>query len=160
MVFAKGIEFLFRDESTLSDRRQGVKFGVGHVFEGQKTGRFGRIKTADRRSYKGPNAGRNASLLHETRYAKQVTQPRTFSSNLCSMSVRTTVMETSMTTGMVMGRLRDLGVLLRPENYLVVLFAISTTLWTVAFLFYILSTQLGAFVATVVRSAHLRRARA
>ena len=70
------------------------------------------------------------------------------------------VSATTMTTGMTMGRLRDLGALLRPENYLAVLFAISTTLWTVAFLFYFLSTQLGAFVSTVVRSAHLRRARA
>ena len=50
--------------------------------------------------------------------------------------------------------------LLRPENYLVVLFAISTTLWTVAFLFYFLSTQLAGAFAAIVRAAHLRRARA
>jgi hypothetical protein len=66
-----------------------------------------------------------------------------------------------MTTNTIAtGRLGTLGALLRPENYLLVLFAISTTLWTVAFLFYFLSAQLGSFVATVVRAAHLRRARA
>jgi hypothetical protein len=66
-----------------------------------------------------------------------------------------------MTTGtLTTGRLGSLGALLRPENYLLVLFAISTTLWTVAFLFYFVWAQLGAFVATVVRAAHLRRARA
>jgi hypothetical protein len=58
------------------------------------------------------------------------------------------------------GGLRTLGALLRPENYLVVLFAISTTLWTMAFLFYFVSTQLGAGVAMMVRATHLRRARA
>jgi hypothetical protein len=67
-----------------------------------------------------------------------------------------------MTTAGVIttGRLGNLGALLRPENYLLVLFAISTTLWTVAFLFYFLSAQVGAGVATVARAAHLRRARA
>jgi hypothetical protein len=50
--------------------------------------------------------------------------------------------------------------LLRPENYLLVLFAISTTLWTMAFLFYFLSTQAAALLATVARAAHVRRARA
>jgi hypothetical protein len=58
------------------------------------------------------------------------------------------------------GGLRTLAALLRPENYLVVLFAISTTLWTMAFLFYFVSTQLGAGVAMMVRATHLRRARA
>jgi len=50
--------------------------------------------------------------------------------------------------------------LLRPENYLLVLFAISTTLWTVAFLFYFLSTQVAAAFAAMMRAAHVRRARA
>ena len=66
-----------------------------------------------------------------------------------------------MTTGnMTVGRLGTLGTLLRPDNYLLVLFAISTTLWTVAFLFYFLSTQLAAGFAGMARMAHLRRARA
>jgi hypothetical protein len=66
-----------------------------------------------------------------------------------------------MNTGSIAtGRLGTLGALLRPENYLLVLFAISTTLWTVAFLFYFLSTQLVAGVAAMSRAAHFRRARA
>ena len=65
-----------------------------------------------------------------------------------------------MTTGNIaMGKMGTLGTLLRPENYLLVLFAISTTLWTVAFLFYFLSTQLAAGFAAMARAAHLRRAR-
>jgi hypothetical protein len=64
------------------------------------------------------------------------------------------------TSSIATGRLGTLGTLLRPENYLLVLFAVSTTLWTVAFLFYFLSAQLGSFVGTVVRAAHLGRARA
>ena len=64
------------------------------------------------------------------------------------------------TSSIATGRLGTLGALLRPENYLLVLFAVSTTLWTVAFLFYFLSAQLGSFVGTVVRAAHLGRARA
>jgi len=81
----------------------------------------------------------------------------TFPSKLCFRTVGT-----NMTTAGVIttGRLGNLGALLRPENYLLVLFAISTTLWTVAFLFYFLSTQLGAGVAAIARAAHLRRARA
>jgi hypothetical protein len=67
---------------------------------------------------------------------------------------------TTNTAGIQTGRLGALGALLRPENYLLVLFAISTTLWTVAFLFYFLSAQVGAFVASVARAAHLGRARA
>ena len=81
-----------------------------------------------------------------------VTAEETFPSNLCSISVNTNSIAT--------GRLGTLVALLRPENYLLVLFAISTTLWTVAFLFYFLSTQAASFVATVGRAAHLRRARA
>jgi hypothetical protein len=73
------------------------------------------------------------------------------------MSVKANSMATNK---IVTGRLGKLGALLRPENYLLVLFAISTTLWTVAFLFYFLSAQLGASVATIARAAHLRRARA
>jgi hypothetical protein len=66
-----------------------------------------------------------------------------------------------MNTGSIAtGRLGTLGALLRPENYLLVLFAISTTLWTVAFLFYFLSTQVTAAFAAMVRAAYLRRARA
>ena len=66
-----------------------------------------------------------------------------------------------MTTGTIAtGRVGTFTALLRPENYLLILFAISTTLWTVAFLFYFLSTQLAAGVATIARAAHLRRARA
>jgi hypothetical protein len=81
----------------------------------------------------------------------------TFSSNLCLMSGNTN----PMTTGTIAtGRAGTLWTLLRPENYLLILFAISTTLWTVAFLFYFLSAQLGAGVATITRAAHLRRARA
>jgi hypothetical protein len=57
------------------------------------------------------------------------------------------------------GRQGQLGALIRPENYLLVLFAISTTLWTVAFLFYFLSTQAAALFATVARAAHIRRER-
>jgi hypothetical protein len=64
-----------------------------------------------------------------------------------------------MTSAMT-GRLGNLGALLRPENYLVVLFAISTTLWTVAFLFYFLSTQFAGAFAAMMRAAHLRRVRA
>jgi hypothetical protein len=58
------------------------------------------------------------------------------------------------------GKLGAVLALLRPENYLLVLFAISTTLWTVAFLFYFLSTQLAGAFAAMMRAAHLRRARA
>jgi hypothetical protein len=58
------------------------------------------------------------------------------------------------------GRLGTLGALLRPENYLLVLFAISTTLWTVAFLFYFLSTQFAGAFAAMMRAAHERRVRA
>jgi hypothetical protein len=101
--------------------------------------------------------GHGGAILHETRYAELLTRAETFSSKLCSMSGNTN----HMTTGTVAtGRLGTLGALLRPENYLLVLFAISTTLWTVAFLFYFLSAQLGAFVATIARAARLRRARA
>jgi hypothetical protein len=67
---------------------------------------------------------------------------------------------TSTTAGIAMGRPGQLLALLRPENYLLALFAVSTTLWTMAFLFYFLSTQAASFVSTVVRVAHLRRARA
>ncbi|HEX4381095.1 MAG TPA: hypothetical protein VH022_13725 [Candidatus Acidoferrum sp.] len=42
------------------------------------------------------------------------------------------------TKSITAGGLGGLGALLRPENYLLVLFAISTTLWTVAFVFYFL----------------------
>ncbi|MBV8515598.1 MAG: hypothetical protein JO260_09905 [Acidobacteria bacterium] len=65
---------------------------------------------------------------------------------------------TSPNTGIATGRLGTLVDLLRPENYLLILFAISTTLWTVAFLFYFLSTQAAAGVATIARATHLRRA--
>ena len=58
-----------------------------------------------------------------------------------------------MTSAMT-GRLGTLGALLRPENYLLILFAISTTLWTVAFLFYFLSTQFTAAFAAMMRAAH------
>ena len=81
----------------------------------------------------------------------------TFPSNLCFRTVGTNMTTVGVITT---GRLGALGALLRPENYLLVLFAISTTLWTVAFLFYFLSTQLGAGVAAIARAAHLRRARA
>jgi hypothetical protein len=64
------------------------------------------------------------------------------------------------TNAITTGRLGTLGALLRPENYLLVLFAISTTLWTVAFLFYFLSTQLGAGFAAMARAVHFRRVRA
>ena len=66
-----------------------------------------------------------------------------------------------MNTGSIAtGRLGTLGALLRPENYLLVLFAISTTLWTVAFLFYFLSTRFAAAFAAMMRAVHVRRARA
>ena len=81
-----------------------------------------------------------------------VTRPATFSSKLGFTTVTTNAIPT--------GRLGTWGALLRPENYLLVLFAISTTLWTVAFLFYFLSTQLAAGLATIARAAHIRRARA
>jgi len=64
------------------------------------------------------------------------------------------------TNAITTGRLGTLGALLRPENYLLLLFTISTTLWTVAFLFYFLSAQAASFVATMARAAHIRRARA
>jgi len=64
------------------------------------------------------------------------------------------------TNSIATGRLGTLGTLLRPENYLLVLFAISTTLWTVAFLFYFLSNQFTAAFAAMMRAAHVRRARA
>lgn len=67
---------------------------------------------------------------------------------------------TSTTAGIAVGRPGQLGALLRPENYLLVLFAISTTLWTVAFLFYFLSAQFAACVAAITRAAHIRRVRA
>jgi hypothetical protein len=57
------------------------------------------------------------------------------------------------------GQAGTLGALLRPENYLLILFAVSTTLWTVAFLFYFLSTQFAGAFAAMMRAAHLRRAR-
>jgi hypothetical protein len=63
------------------------------------------------------------------------------------------------TNSITAGRLGGLGALLRPENYLLVLFAISTTLWTVAFLFYFLSAQAGASVAALARAMHIRRVR-
>jgi hypothetical protein len=64
------------------------------------------------------------------------------------------------TKSIATGRLGTLGALFRPENYLLVLFAISTTLWTVAFVFYILSTQFAGAFAAMMRAAHVRRARA
>ncbi|HEY2820580.1 MAG TPA: hypothetical protein VGJ06_06015 [Candidatus Acidoferrum sp.] len=64
------------------------------------------------------------------------------------------------TNSIAAGKLGTLGTLLRPESYLLVLFAISTTLWTVAFLFYFLSTQVGAAFAAFARAMHLRRVRA
>jgi hypothetical protein len=82
---------------------------------------------------------------------------RTFSSKWCFANVGIQMTNAGAITT---GRLGTLGALLRPENYLLVLFAVSTTLWTVAFLFYFLSTQAASFVATVARAAHLRRARA
>jgi hypothetical protein len=83
---------------------------------------------------------------------KGVTRAETFWSKLCFMNVGTNAMTT--------GRLGTLGAVLRPENYLLVLFAISTTLWTVAFLFYFLSTQVGAGLAAMARAVHVRRVRA
>ncbi len=85
-----------------------------------------------------------------------VTAAATFSSNLCFMSVNMTPTSSSIEPG----KLGAILALLRPENYLLVLFAISTTLWTVAFLFYFLSTQLAGAFAAMMRAAHLRRARA
>jgi hypothetical protein len=67
---------------------------------------------------------------------------------------------TPTTASMGTGRIGTVLALLRPENYLLVLFAVSTTLWTVAFLFYFLSTQLAGAFAAMMRAAHLRRARA
>jgi hypothetical protein len=67
---------------------------------------------------------------------------------------------TSTTVGIAVGRPAQLMALLRPENYLLVLFAISTTLWTVAFLFYFLSAQAASLIAAMARAAHIRRARA
>jgi hypothetical protein len=64
------------------------------------------------------------------------------------------------TNSIAASRPGQLVALLRPENYLLVLFAISTTLWTVAFLFYFLSTQAASLIATMARAAHIRRARA
>jgi hypothetical protein len=68
-------------------------------------------------------------------------------SNLCFMSVNINSITASRTGQLV--------ALLRPENYLLVLFAISTTLWTMAFLFYFLSTRAAALLATVARAAHV-----
>jgi hypothetical protein len=100
--------------------------------------------------------GRINAILHGTRYAESVTPAETISSNVCFTSGNQNHMNTgSITTG----RLGTLGALLRPENYLLILFAISTTLWTVAFLFYFLSTQCAAAFAAMMRAAHLRRAR-
>jgi hypothetical protein len=91
-----------------------------------------------------------ASSLYGTQYANVVTRAATFPSNPCFTNVNLN----SITTG----RPGTLGALLRPENYLLVLFAISTTLWTVAFLFYFLSTQIVASVGAFARAAHLRSA--
>jgi hypothetical protein len=126
--------------STLSNRLAARQVWVWGRFRGERLGLY---------------QERIAGILPETRYAEVVTRTATFSSNLCFTNVNTRAHMTSAMTG----RLGNLGALLRPENYLVVLFAISTTLWTVAFLFYFLSTQFAGAFAAMMRAAHLRRVR-
>lgn len=101
--------------------------------------------------------GKSGATVHESGYAKSVTAAATFSSEVGFRTVGT-----NMTTAGVIttGRLGTLGALLRPENYLLVLFAISTTLWTVAFLFYFLSAQVTSGFAAMARAVLIRRVRA
>lgn len=60
------------------------------------------------------------------------------------------------TNSMTTNKMAALGAFLRPENHLAFLFAFSTTLWTVAFLAYYLSTRAASGLAVVTRAAHVR----
>ena len=134
--------------------RLGTKYTLSNRLVGRQVWDLARVRGQNPGSklYQAPFGG----ILQETRYEGAATRTATFPSNLCFTNVNTRPNMTSALTG----KLGTLGALLRPENYLVVLFAISTTLWTVAFLFYFLSTQFAGAFAAMMRAAHLRRARA
>jgi hypothetical protein len=71
--------------------------------------------------------------------------PATFSSWPGLMSVDTNPISASKVNAIL--------ALFRPENYLLVLFALSTTLWTIAFLAYYLSSRMAGSVASLFRGA-------
>jgi hypothetical protein len=152
-VFCTGDELLFRDDLTLSEQRVGRQVEAWARVRGLESCDFPGVS-------KRPKVARIEDQIWAV-YMKRRTEAGNAAGNFFVEFVFHKREENHMTTGTIAtGRVGALGALLRPENYLLVLFAISTTLWTVAFLFYFLSAQVGALIAIITRAAHLRRARA